>query len=146
MPRRAAKKTANAVVNAARGTPLAARYAAPRSPLAARFRTTIRQKDQRDDAALVSAPPRWFPAWRAGPPPGHGFHWFRHAISETPRHLFLNHEQNSRPNGSGNVQFCVVPFCVITTFAVAEPSYVMTSLRDDVTGDCPVICTVADIE
>src|SRR4051812_6747629 len=49
------------------------------------------------------------------------------------------------PCGSGSVQFWVVPSCVITTFAVAEPSYVMTSRRVDVAGDCPLIVTVADI-
>jgi hypothetical protein len=32
---------------------------------------------------------------------------------------------------------------VITTFAVVDPSYVMTSRRDDVAGDCPEIVTVA---
>jgi hypothetical protein len=41
------------------------------------------------------------------------------------------------------VQFWVVPSCVITTFAVADPSYVMTSRRDDVVGDWPEIVTVA---
>lgn len=45
------------------------------------------------------------------------------------------HEQLKRPCGSGSVQFCVVPFNVITTFAVAEPSYVITSLRAVVVGD-----------
>jgi hypothetical protein len=43
------------------------------------------------------------------------------------------------------VQFCVVPSCVITTFAVADPSYVMTSRLLDVAGDCPLIVIVADI-
>jgi len=43
------------------------------------------------------------------------------------------------------VQFWTVPSCVITTFAVADPSYVMTSRRVDVVAACPVIVTVADI-
>src|SRR5215213_11056454 len=34
----------------------------------------------------------------------------------------------------------------MTTFAVAEPSYVTTSRRDDVVGAWPVIVTVAVIE
>jgi hypothetical protein len=49
------------------------------------------------------------------------------------------------PCGSGIVQFCVVPSCVMTTFAVAEPSYVTTSRREDDVGDCPVMVTVAAI-
>jgi hypothetical protein len=44
------------------------------------------------------------------------------------------------------VQFSVTPLSVITTFAVAEPSYVITSRRVDVVGDCPEIAIVADIE
>jgi hypothetical protein len=32
------------------------------------------------------------------------------------------HEQLNRPRGSGFVQFFVVPFSVITTVAVADPS------------------------
>jgi len=31
----------------------------------------------------------------------------------------------------------------MTTLAVADPSYVMTSRRDDDVGDCPEIVTVA---
>jgi hypothetical protein len=44
------------------------------------------------------------------------------------------------------VQFLVTPSCVITTFAVAEPSYVITSRRDDVEADEPAGVTVACIE
>jgi hypothetical protein len=33
------------------------------------------------------------------------------------------------------VQFWVVPSSVMTTFAVADPSYVTTSRRDEVAGD-----------
>ena len=47
------------------------------------------------------------------------------------------------------MQFFVTPSCVITTFAVADPSYVTTSRRDDVDGDSPssvtVACIVADL-
>src|SRR5512146_2934285 len=50
--------------------------------------------------------------------------------------------QDRWPRGSGNVQFCVVPSCVITTFAVAEPSYVITSRREDVVGEPPDSVTV----
>ncbi len=39
-----------------------------------------------------------------------------------------------RPRGNAIVQFFVVPSCVITNFAVAVPSYVMTSRRDVVVG------------
>lgn len=58
----------------------------------------------------------------------------------------MNQEQVSRPRGSGSVQFCVESFCVIMTLAVDEPSYVMTSRRVDVAGDCPLIVTVALME
>lgn len=34
----------------------------------------------------------------------------------------LTHEQLNGPRGNGFVQLFVVPFSVITTFAVAEPS------------------------
>jgi hypothetical protein len=44
------------------------------------------------------------------------------------------------------VQFFVTPSCVITTFAVADPSYVTTSRRDDVDGDAPLKVTVACID
>ena len=44
------------------------------------------------------------------------------------------------------MQFCVTPSCVMTTLAVADPSYVIVSLRDEDVADCPVICTVLDIE
>src|SRR5690348_2301796 len=39
------------------------------------------------------------------------------------------YEQLSGPLGNGLVQFFVVPFTVISTFAVAEPSYVTFSRR-----------------
>jgi len=45
--------------------------------------------------------------------------------------------------GSGRVQLFVVPFCVISTFAVAEPSYVTTSRRESETGDAPSYVSVA---
>jgi len=43
------------------------------------------------------------------------------------------------------VQLRVVPFSVITIFAVAVPSYVMTSRRDTVVGVCPVYVRLACI-
>src|SRR4051794_40291413 len=55
-------------------------------------------------------------------------------------------EQVSGPRGSGRVQFFVVPFSVITTFAVALPSYVTTSRRVSVTASEPVYASVALIE
>jgi hypothetical protein len=41
------------------------------------------------------------------------------------------------------VQLRVVPFSVISTFAVALPSYVMTSRRDTVVAASPVYVTLA---
>jgi hypothetical protein len=49
-------------------------------------------------------------------PPSHSF-WS--TVGAGPQRA---QEQVSLPRGSGRVQFCVTPSCVITTFAVAEPS------------------------
>ena len=58
-------------------------------------------------------------------------------------HQLTAYEQLRRPLGSGFVQFFVVPFSVIVTFAVAEPSYVTTSRRVSVTADSPSNCSDA---
>lgn len=74
------------------------------------------------------------------PPPGLGPSHTNTCILETPtpgNHPYAagadaphhHHEQVSLPNGNGCVQFCTVPSFSITTFAVAEPSYVMVSFR-----------------
>jgi hypothetical protein len=44
------------------------------------------------------------------------------------------------------VQFLVTPFSVMTTWAVADPSYVTTSRRLTVVAAWPAKVTVADIE
>jgi hypothetical protein len=67
----------------------------------------------------------------------------RHANRSAPAPRSKNHEQLSGPLGSGRVQFFVVPFSVITTFAVAEPSYVTTSRRESETGEVPSYVSVA---
>ena len=54
---------------------------------------------------------------------------------DTPTRPHPYHEHESRPCGSGSVQFCVAPSFTITTFAVALPSYVIVSERVVVVGD-----------
>ena len=61
-----------------------------------------------------------------------------HLLRLTP-----THEQLNLPLGSGFVQLFVVPFSVIVTFAVAEPSYVTTSRRVSDTADSPWYCSDA---
>ena len=55
-------------------------------------------------------------------------------------------EQVSGPLGSGRVHVFVTPFSVMTTFATALPSYVMTSRRDSVTEAVVPYCNDARIE
>lgn len=42
--------------------------------------------------------------------------------------------QTGRPRGKASVQALVAPSLVMLIFAVALPSYVMTSRRDELTG------------
>jgi hypothetical protein len=54
--------------------------------------------------------------------------------------------QVGMPRGSGSEHVFVVPSCVMTIFAVADPSYVITSRRSFVVGDWPAMVIVACIE
>jgi len=54
--------------------------------------------------------------------------------------------QVSGPRGSGRVQLFVVPFSVITIFAVALPSYVTTSRRLTVVAAWPSYVRLACID
>ena len=80
-----------------------------------------------------------------------GLHFYRHTMSQAPptQSIFLCSPARSAagepPVRQRERAILRRPSCVITTFAVAEPSYVMTSRRVDVVADCPVIVTVADI-
>jgi hypothetical protein len=110
------------------------------------------QKKQRDecrsrDGTTPLNPPHEEP----NPHPGAAFNPSDTLRATNPyrcivKKILRAHWHVRRPCGNGSVQFCVVPFNVITTFAVAVPSYVTTSRRVDVVGVCPVIATVADIE
>src|ERR1043166_5854217 len=72
-------------------------------------------------------------------------HLLRHASFSAPLCAnFARYEHVKCPCGSGSVQFCVTPSFVITTFAVADPSYVIVSVRLVVVGVCPLIVTVDD--
>src|ERR1700682_1308716 len=68
------------------------------------------------------------------------------ALGAPTNPYLLDYAHVSLPCGSGFVQFLVTPSWVITTLAVADPSNVMTSLRDVVDGAEPSFVTVAVIE
>ena len=68
----------------------------------------------------------------------------RDALDVSAHLVQLTHSRAvSLPLGSGFVQFFVVPFSVIVTFAVAEPSYVTTSRRVSDTAASPSYCSDA---
>src|SRR5688572_5684451 len=69
----------------------------------------------------------------------------RHPRARCPAVMLLHSLHDSCPRGNGRVQLRVVPFSVITTFAVAVPSYVMTSRRVTDVGAWPVYVTLACI-
>ena len=53
--------------------------------------------------------------------------------------------QTGRPRGRVSVQAFVAPSLVMLIFAVALPSYVTTSRREELTGDPLAYVTVTDI-
>jgi hypothetical protein len=53
--------------------------------------------------------------------------------------------QTGRPRGNASVQAFVAPSLVMLIFAVALPSYVMTSRRDELTGAPLAYVTETDI-
>src|SRR3982750_230917 len=76
------------------------------------------------------------------------FHSRTHALTHSRTYALTHsrtHEHVSRPLGSGFVQLFVVPFSVIVTCAVAEPSYVTTSRRVSATAASFAYCSDASM-
>jgi hypothetical protein len=125
-----------------------------RDPMNRGLRTPIVEFGDASNAWLELPPkamPRLSPA-----PPDYSLIAKKNAVAEVATDVFvLNRPVPARPRaqlhvrcpcGSGCVQFLVAPSFVMTTFAVAEPSYVITSRRIFVAGASLPTVTVTFIE
>jgi hypothetical protein len=109
-----------------------------------------------DSRISLFAPEEVARHWEMLMPPDCGSTAKKNAVAEVATDVFVFNRPGSAgpraqlhvrcPCGSGCVQFWAFPSFVITTFAVAEPSYVITSRRIFVAGASLPTVTVTFIE